>query len=179
MRVTLVIRLLCCGSSIARASCRREPKAQELTQWCVILDVERLSFCDLVNFMVDLVLVTCEEISANYVCIRVCQRKQADKLVRLVCSVLRVLRISFPNLATSREEKEGVHACCDLLTVQVPTRSKVQVLKLSITRFEVFRQQWLWAQGWARVSVVFNSLCAGAGAVGYSHLHSDSRHSLG
>ena len=72
--------------------------------------------------------------------------------------MLRVLRIRFPDLAASREVKEGVHACYHFWTVQVPTRSKVQVLKLGITRLEVSGEQWLWAQGWAPVVLYYTIL---------------------
>ena len=160
---------------MVHVSRKRELKAQEHTQRCTILDAKRLSFRDQVSFLVDLVLVTCEKSSANYVRVRMWQLEQADRLLTLVCSVLRVLRISLPDLATSHNEKEG-----ELWSVQVPTRSKVPVLKLSVTASELSGQQWLWAQGWAPgFSVVFNSLCARVGASGYWQLHSNSRHSLG
>ena len=103
---------------------KQELKAHEHVQRCAILDAERLSCRDLVSFVVDVVPVTCESGSTNYVRSRNCQLEQVDRLARLVCYVLRVLCIRCLDLATSREVKEGIHAYYDLWTIQVPTRSK-------------------------------------------------------
>ena len=106
-------------------------------------------------------------------------QRNSVRLRRLVCSAVRVLQQYFPGLRVETASKTGSHVCYQLALVTVPTRTRYQIVKLSVTLCDRSGVLWLWAQGWGPgIEVLATALCDPEGRTVYWHLHRDSGHVL-
>ena len=128
----------------------KDVKKSEHVARCVLLDEERLLFSDLVDFILDLVPLQLSGGSTeNYLRIGILRPEGNLRLSRLLASAFRIVALHSSDVAVDVGSKAGTGACYTMWTGMIPTRSRVRVIKASVTRDQQTGSSQMWFQGWA------------------------------